>query len=413
MSNLSDTARLYLLHTALLTFGLALGAIFFNLALVGLGYDARALRVPLLGELSLLGLLNSAPVLAGALSGLPLWWLVGRAGLRNALLLGVILATIPPLSLALWPEPLPLLLGTACGGPAGVLIQLSAAPLMMRASDAASRDTLFSLSFGLNVGVAGLGTLAGGLLAGPLAALLGLAAQSVAAYRAIFALSALLALAAAAPLLALRVPPASDAAPGRAGPAIRGLVRGLLADPWPTLRLLIAPLLISCGAALLIPYLSLYFRLRYAAPDAALGLIFAAVDIATGAATLAAPRIAARLGKPRSVVLTQALAIPCLLLLGLAPFLWLAALVALVRGALMNMATPLYEAYAMEQTPEAARPTVSGLLGAAYAAAYIVAPTVSAEVQRRAGFGPLFAATALCYCLAALAAWALFVRRRA
>jgi MFS family permease len=132
--------------------------------------------------------------------------------------------------------------------------------------------------------------------------------------------------------------------------------------------------------------------------------------VATGAASLLAPRISARLGRPLSVVLTQSLAIPCLLLLGLAPSLWLASAMALVRGALMNMASPLYQAHAMEQTPEAARPAVSGLLSAAYSAAYIVGPTISAEVQRSYGFAPLFAATAACYCLAALANYLLFVR---
>ncbi|MBX0329248.1 MFS transporter [Oscillochloris sp. ZM17-4] len=408
MSNFSRPARLYLTHVALLTFGISISGIFFNLALVSLGYDQRTLRLPLLGELSLLGVLNSLPVLAAALSSLPLWWLVGRVGLRASLIIAAGLASIPLLSVALWPEPLPLLVGTAIGGPAAVLFQVSAAPLMMRASGAQGRDLLFSVSFGLSIGVAGLGSLVGGLMPGLAARLLEVAPQSAGAYRATFAISALVVLASAAPLLALRVPPAAGAG-GDAAP-IGGLLRELLARPWGTLRFLISPLLISCGAALLIPYLSLYFRLRYGAPDAALGLIFAAVDVATGAATLLAPQLSARLGRPASVVLTQAIATPCLLLLGMAPALWMASSVAIVRGALMNMAAPLYEAHAMEQTPEAARPLVIGLISGAYSAGYIIGPTVSAEVQRSYGFAPLFAATAACYCLAALANYLIFVR---
>ena len=193
---------------------------------------------------------------------------------------------------------------------------------------------------------------------------------------------------------------------------IGDLLRALTAAPWATLRFLVSPLLISCGAALLIPYLSLYFRLRFGAPDALLGLIFAVVGIATGAATLLAPRLSARLGKPGSVVLTQALAIPCLLLLGLAPTLWAAAAVAVARGALMNMASPLYQAHAMEQTSDAARPAMIGLLGGAYSVGYIVGPTISAEVQRAYGFPPIFAATAACYCLAASANSLIFIRPR-
>jgi predicted MFS family arabinose efflux permease len=175
---------------------------------------------------------------------------------------------------------------------------------------------------------------------------------------------------------------------------------------------MVSPLLISCGAALLIPFLNLYFRGRFGAPDATLGLIFAAIGVATGAATLAAPLLSRRLGKMGSVVLTQTLAIPCLLLLGLAPTLWLAAGVALVRGSLMNMASPLYDAYAMERSPEAARPIVIGLINGAFAAGYVVGPTVSAQVQRSYGFGPLFVATAAFYACAALANWLIFLRPR-
>jgi MFS family permease len=174
---------------------------------------------------------------------------------------------------------------------------------------------------------------------------------------------------------------------------------------------MVSPLLISFGAALLIPFLNLYFRQRYNAPDAQLGLIFAAIGIVTGLATLAAPLISARLGKMGSVVLTQALAVPCLLLLGVAPTLGLAVLIALARGALMNMASPLYDAYAMEQSPAQARPIVIGLMNGAFSAGYIVGPTISAEVQRTVGFGPLFIATAVCYTLAVLANILMFLRR--
>ena len=73
MSHLSQPARLYLLHAAILTLGLSLSGLFFNLALASLGYDRQTVRLPLLGVLSLLGVLNSLPVLAAALSSLPLW----------------------------------------------------------------------------------------------------------------------------------------------------------------------------------------------------------------------------------------------------------------------------------------------------------------------------------------------------
>ena len=412
LPTLSRPARRYLLHTTLLTFGLSISALFFNLLLVALGYAERTVALPLVGELSLLGLLNSLPVLVAGLSSLPIWWLVSVVGLRPALLAGALLHAVSLLGVALWTAPLPLLVSVALGGPAAVLFQVSAAPYMLRHSSPVERDVLFALSAGLNIGVGGFGSLVGGFVPGLAAALFALPPQSAAAYRVTFVAAAALTALAVLPLLyAERQAP--SAVPKATPPARRVrlgvLVRAALAA-WP---FVISPLLISCGAALLIPFLSLYLRERYNAPDAALGVLFAAVGVATGTATLLAPLLSRHLGKMGSVVLTQTLAIPCLLLLGVAPTLWLAGAVALVRGALMNMAAPLYDAYAMEQTPAVARPVVIGLINGAFSVGYLVGPLVSAQVQRVYGFGPLFIATALFYACAASANALIFLRRGA
>lgn len=412
MRQLSGPARLYLVHTSLLTFGLAVSSLFFNLLLVELGYDRRSLALPIVGELSLLGLLNSLPVLVAGLSSLPLWWLVSRVGPRPALVAGALLHGASLLGAALWPAPATMLAAVALGGPASVLFQVSAAPFMMRHSGPAERDLLFSLSAGLNIGVAGLGSLVGGFLPGLAAGLLDLTPQSAAAYRATFLIAAAIVALAAVPL-AVRAGGEARGAEGGAGAEAAGPPAGLgfvLRSALYAVRFMVSPLLISCGAALLIPFLNLYFRQRFGAPDEALGAIFAAIGVATGAATLLAPLLSRRMGKMASVVLTQGLAIPCLLLLGLAPSLWLAGAVALLRGALMNMASPLYEAYAMERSPEAARPIVIGLINGAFSAGYIVGPSISAQVQQSYGFAPLFVATAAFYACAALANYLIFLR---
>jgi MFS family permease len=429
MRSLSPAARRYLLHAALLTFGLAISSLFYNLLLLELGFDQQTLTLPLLGPLSLLGLLNSLPVLVAGASSLPIWLLVSRFGPRPALVAGALLAALSLLGTATLRGPLPLLAAAALGGPASVLFQVSAAPFMMRHSGDRERDTLFALSAGINIGVAGLGSLVGGFLPGVAATLLGLAPQSADAYRASFVVAAALTALAALPLLSVEreaqsgpapspLPPLPQGEGRREGAGVR-VAAGLRAQLRFALRaaihaapFMVSPLLISFGAALLIPYLNIYFRQRYGAPDAALGAIFAAIGLATGAATLLAPLLSRRLGKMGSVVLTQALAIPCLLLLGAAPTLWLAASVALLRGSLMNMASPLYDAYAMERSPEAARPIVIGLINGAFAVGYLVGPTISAEVQRSQGFAPLFGATAAFYACAALANYLIFVRRR-
>jgi predicted MFS family arabinose efflux permease len=186
--------------------------------------------------------------------------------------------------------------------------------------------------------------------------------------------------------------------------------RDLGRHPGPLIQLLVSPALISIGAALLIPYLNLFFKQRFAVADDLLGLIFAALGLATALAALAGPALSARIGKIRTVVLTQALALPFLALMGFTPLLGLVVGAALARAALFNLGAPLYDAFAMERTKEAARPAVIGLINGAYSMGYAVAPLISTRVQAAYGFAPLFVATLICYTLAVVAKYWFFVR---
>ena len=468
LRRLRRPARLYLLHAALLTSSLAISGLLFNLAIGALGYPR-----------TFLGLLNTVSIGTAALLSLPLWWLAARIGLWWGLLAAALLNAVSALIFALWPATLPLLVASALTGVAAVLFQVSSPPFMMRHSDAQSRDHLFSANTAINVGLAGVGSLVGGALPALFGFLLGVGAESVAAYRATFLVTAGGLLLSLAPLLLIAgrgapqgaaraggqptnderrttnddketrrqgdtqptnderpmtndayrlVPSAYHLAPATDhGPRATGYVRAkiqrltsrlpgfwqeIVARPGPLLRLLISPLLISLGAALLIPYLNLFFKQRFDIPDSTLGVVFAALGMAVGVAALVGPAISARIGKIRTVVLTQALSIPFLLLLGFVPLFPVAVVAALARAALFNMASPLYDAFAMERTDEDARPTVIGLINGAYSVGYLIAPTISTRVQENYGFAPLFVATALCYVLAVLANYWSFVRRR-
>lgn len=413
---LGRPAWLYLAHMALLTCGLAVTSLLFNLAILALGYERQ-----------FLGLLNTVGVAVAGLLSLPLWWLASRVGLRSALLLSGAVHAASTLTIALLPLSLPLLVAAALTGVAQVLFQVTASPFMMRHSDGATRDTLFSTSAAVNVGFGGLGSLLGGFLPGLLAVPLGVGAESGLAYRATFAVAACCLLLALLPLLLMRRDDAPrallpvSAAPGKTQ-ATLGVAwhwplrrlpepwRSMVQRPWPLVQLLIPPVLISFGAALLIPYLNLFFKERFGSADNALGAIFAALGIVTGLAALGGPLLSARLGTIRTVALTQLLSIPFLLMLGFVPLLPLAVGALLLRGMLFNMGAPLYDAFAMERSQPAERPTVIGLINAAYASGYVVAPAFSVAVQERFGFGPLILATASCYGAAVLATWWFFVR---
>jgi MFS family permease len=429
-------AWLYLLHAALLTGSLAMTFLVFNLAIVAL--DLPPLVVFGL-EIPFLGVLGSFSIAVAAVVALPMLWLVNRVGFWWALVANALLQSTSMTIAALAPSPVPLLLSAGLTGIGGTLFQISSVPFMTQLSNDATRDHLFSANFAVNIGIGGLGTFVAGHLAVWYAQVLSVSEGNPLAYRAVFASSAVGLLLSLVPLLIVGKqrapfeppdneqdgPPVPPALPQRPDSRWSALVRritllervaepwySLLLHPWPVLRFMIAPFLTSCGAALLIPYLNLFFSRRFDISDDWLGAIFTGLGLTAGVAALIAPVISMRIGKMRTIVLVQTLSLPFLLLLGFVPLLWVAVGAALLRQGLFNMSSPLYDAFAMGQTPEALRPTVIGAINGAFASTYLVMPLVSTTVIEHYGFAPLFVATTIFYMLATLANYLLFVRRR-
>lgn len=401
---LSAAAKRFLVHVGLMTVSLAIIELFFNLAILAQGYSRADL-----------GFLNLVAVWSSVAFSLPLWWLVTRIGFKASLLIHAAVQALAVSVYALAPSLVALIAAAGVAGASAVLYQVSAAPLMMRHSDAATRDYVFSASAGLTIAISGLGSLFAGSMPQVFARFLQVGAESAPAYQATFGVAVVGLLVSMLPLVRMKdnerapaeaVVVESEAKPAPARPGYWTLLR----NPLPLLGLLLAPCLISIGAALLLPYLNLFFKQQFAVSDAVLGLIFAMLNISTGAAVLLGPALSARIGPIRTVALAQALSIPFLLVMGFVPLLAVAVAAGAIRSALFNMARPLYDAFAMERTDEALRPTVIGMIGGASTVGYLFAPALSVQVQERFGFGPLFIATTLCYVLATLVIAVLFIR---
>jgi len=97
-----------------------------------------------------------------------------------------------------------------------------------------------------------------------------------------------------------------------------------------------------------------------------------------------------------------------LLLIGFSPYLWLVSFAFLMRGTLMNMAVPLYSAFAMEQVNETDQGTVNSVKELAWQFGWAVGPYLSGVIQAAYGFTPLFIITSLMYAASILLTWGLF-----
>jgi len=125
-------------------------------------------------------------------------------------------------------------------------------------------------------------------------------------------------------------------------------------------KLILPNMILSLGAGLFIPFMNVFFKLQFHISDALLGTLFAWSAVGMGIASLAGPPLAQRLGKVRTIVWTQVLSIPFLVIMAFIPVLWISALAFVVRYALMPMSAPIYSLFVMERVAPEDRATVNG-----------------------------------------------------
>jgi MFS family permease len=171
-------------------------------------------------------------------------------------------------------------------------------------------------------------------------------------------------------------------------------------------KLILPMLLTSIGAGLIMPFMNVFYRQVHLQPDPVIGAMFAWGSLAMGIGLLIAPPLADRYGKIQVVVITQALSIPFLVMMGFAPVFWLSAAAYYIRVALMNMSGPVYQTFVMERVDQTARATVASLVSMAWNFGWAFSPTISGWLQVNYGFGPVFLGTIILYSFSIYLYWA-------
>jgi MFS family permease len=101
-------------------------------------------------------------------------------------------------------------------------------------------------------------------------------------------------------------------------------------------------------------------------------------------------------------VISQALSIPFLVMLGFSPFLAPAIIAYYLRATLMNMSNPVYTTYVMEKVPWESRAMVASLTSMSFNFGWAISPVLSGWLQIRSGFTGPFLITIATYSLAVL-----------
>ncbi|MFW9770115.1 MAG: MFS transporter [Candidatus Thorarchaeota archaeon] len=122
---------------------------------------------------------------------------------------------------------------------------------------------------------------------------------------------------------------------------------------------------VGLGAGMIVMFFNLFFTHEFPIDSGLLGLIFGVNTIILSAGNFLAPALSDRIGKVRTVVLTEALSIPFLVTLSFADTLELAVLGYVARNVLMNMAGPVSNAFFMEGLTKDERATAVGVVRSA------------------------------------------------
>lgn len=391
----SRNARLYLVSAILSGAAFGVYRLLFNFYALSLDLDQS-----IIGHIITI---NSITALALAL---PLGYLADTLGRKNSLLLGGILVSLAVAAMVLWPSEGLFYAMAVVMGAAQSLSAVTMAPFLLENSGVEERTYLFSLSQGLTMTASFIGNSVGGYLPTWIGQARGVEATSSTAYAGALGIIAVVSVLAILPLLALRTPRLAAAERSLFAP-VSYAVRNI-----GTIGKMVLPMLItSIGAGLFMPFMNVFFRVVHNQPDPVIGNVLAWGALFMGIGLIIAPPIADRIGKIQLVVISQALSIPFLALLGFAPWFWMSALAHYVRLSLMNMGGPVYNAFVMERVEPKSRAMVASLTSMAWNFGWAFSPSLSGWMQVEYGFGPVYLSVIVIYTLSVFLYWAFFWKK--
>lgn len=387
-------ARLYLFNVIITGAVMGVFRLIFNFYVLSLGFDE-----------AMLGNLITTSSFVALLAALPMGYLADTLGRKGSLILSGVMLAGSILVMAVWQTESMFYAMNVVSGIAQSLAGVTMSPFLMENSDEKERTYLFSFGQGLQMTMASVGNWIGGYLPTWMGQAQGASPTSSLAYGGSIFIIGIGAGLAVLPLLFLRTPKLE-----RSQRAIFAPFQYAAKQPLLLTKLILPMLLTSIGAGLIMPFMNVFFRVVHNQPDPVIGTLFAWGSLAMGIGLLVAPPLAERTGKIQLVVISQALSIPFLILLGFSPIFWVGAATYYIRVALMNMSSPVYQTFIMEHVDPSARATVASLTSMAWNFGWAFSPTISGWLQVRYGFGPPFIGTIILYTISVVMYWAFFWR---
>ena len=390
----SPNARKYLISMMIYGAGFGIHRILFNFFLRSLGYDE-----------TFMGLLLTVSSMSVLIAALPMGYLADVLGRKLSLVISALVIGASILLMVTAPSVPILIITNILMGVGSSLGSVTSGPFLMENSGEIERTYLFSISSGLRMAAFSVGDWVGGFLPTWFGDSLNVSPISAKAYAWAIGVSGILVIVSVIPRLMLK----RNKIPFEQKSAFAPISYAR-EHPGMLTKLLLPMFITSIGAGLIMPFMNIFFSNVHKQPDPVIGTMFAWGSLAMGVGLILAPAFADRYGKIKVVVYSQAISIPFLVLLGFSPLFGLSALAYFVRLTLMNMSSPVYQTFVMEQVDSESRAMVASLNSMVHSFGRAFSPVVSGWMQVNYGFGPPFIGTISLYILAIGMYYAFFLR---
>lgn len=329
LKSFNKNIRLFILYGLLAYMGVIFWGLLFTLYLQEAGYDKKSI-----GDVLMVS------NIAMALFALPAGYLVGRYNPKRILVLAAIcsaLAFIGTLSTLDKPSILVMVFLEAT---MGTFIGVVSGPFIMNNSTATERTYIFSISFIIMQG----GGLLGNIIAGAVKDVMTqYGVPSLLAYRYTILSGVLLSVVGIIPLLYI------TASGFRKTEEKSICLSEITKWNWRLfLKATIPPTLISIGAGLIVQFMNLYFKDTFKSSDSSIGFYMSLGAISMAVGGLIAPILAEKIGKVNTIVGTELVSIPFMIVLALTRNIELAVVAFVLRATLMNMGSPISSTLTLE-----------------------------------------------------------------
>ena len=343
ISSFKIDAKLYLVNVFFTHIGYGIFFVLFNLYILQIGYD-----------IDFIGYLTSLSNLGTALIAIPSGFLIYKFGLKRPLFTSSFLIVIFFFLIVSTTNYFLLIIINLALGFVVSLLMVVGSPLLTKFSNKIERTHLFGFSFGLMMISSVIGSLLGGYLP-KLFKTYTVLTDDVTIYQLSLLVGGLISALGLIPILKMKLD--YDISYNKLSKKFFKIKSYKL-----YFKLLLPHLFVGLGAGSVMPFLNVFFKKHLNATTSQIGVIFALGSLVTGLASFLIPFVTKRFGKVMAVGVLEISSLPFLLMIALVPNLTIVAITYIIRQALMNMASPIYNNFVMEIVPGEEKNIASGFI---------------------------------------------------